>query len=112
MADLVNHAKQTSTACRLPPIQTAPLPKAPKGFCADSQQVTIGASAMRRKIIQDTEAPNMPVLQKSVQMVAGRLPKIIGPNTHALLDYAVAGSFLLMGAIFWRRNKRAALSSL
>ena len=54
----------------------------------------------------------MPVLQKSVQMVAGRLPKIIGPNTHALLDYAVAGSFLLMGAIFWRRNKRAALSSL
>ena len=31
---------------------------------------------------------------------------------HSALDYAVAGSFLLMGALFWKRNRRAAIGSL
>jgi len=29
-----------------------------------------------------------------------------------VLDYAVAGSFLLMGVLFWKRSKRAAIGSL
>ena len=45
-------------------------------------------------------------------MAAGKLPKVIDPKTHAVLDYAVAGSFLLMGVLFLKRNKRAALGSL
>lgn len=54
----------------------------------------------------------MPLLQRGVAMAAGRLPKIIKPQAHAVLDYAVAGSFLIKGALYWRRNKRAAMSSL
>jgi hypothetical protein len=54
----------------------------------------------------------MTLLQKGLRMAVRRLPKIINPTTHAVLDYAVAGSFLLMGALFWKRNKRAAVSSL
>lgn len=54
----------------------------------------------------------MAFLQKGVALAAGRMPKMITPRVHSALDYAVAGSFLLMGAIFWRRNRRAAIGSL
>jgi hypothetical protein len=53
----------------------------------------------------------MPFLQKSVAMFAGRAPKVIGPTTHAIIDYAVAGTFIFAGIMFWRRNKRAALGA-
>src|ERR1019366_7681775 len=54
----------------------------------------------------------MPLLHKGVAMAAGRLPKVVKPRAHAVLDYMVIGSCLLGGALFWRRNKRAALGSL
>lgn len=54
----------------------------------------------------------MALWQKGVRMALGKMPKVINPTTHAVLDYAVAGSFLLMGALFWRRNKPAAIGSL
>jgi len=54
----------------------------------------------------------MALMQKGVAMAAGRMPKKISPRVHAALDYAVAGSFMLMGALFWKRNRRAALGSL
>ena len=54
----------------------------------------------------------MAFLQKGVALAAGRMPKKISPRVHSALDYAVAGSFLLMGALFWRRNRRAAIGSL
>ena len=54
----------------------------------------------------------MALWQKSFRMAAGKMPKVIDPTTHALLDYAVAGSFLLMGALFWKRSRRAAIGSL
>lgn len=54
----------------------------------------------------------MALMQKGVAMAAKRMPKLISPRTHSALDYAVAGSFLLAGAIFWKRNRRAALGSL
>ena len=54
----------------------------------------------------------MALMQKGVALAASRLPKKISPRVHAALDYAVAGSFLLAGAIFWRRNRRAAIGSL
>ncbi|MGC2108321.1 MAG: hypothetical protein WA655_02320 [Candidatus Korobacteraceae bacterium] len=40
------------------------------------------------------------------------MPKAIQPTTHALIDCAIAGSFLLMAARFWRRNRRAAAGAL
>jgi hypothetical protein len=54
----------------------------------------------------------MPLMQVGLQMAAGKLPKVIKPRPHATIDYAVAGSFLLMDALWWRRNRRAAIGSL
>jgi len=54
----------------------------------------------------------MPLLQKGVAMAAGRMPKIIKPQAHAVIDYLVAGTFFMTAAIYWRRSKRAAVSSL
>jgi hypothetical protein len=54
----------------------------------------------------------MPLLQKGIALAVGRMPKIINPTVHAVLDYAVAGSFLLMGALYWRRNRRAAFAAV
>jgi hypothetical protein len=53
----------------------------------------------------------MPLMKSGVEMAANRLPKVITPTTHAIIDYVVAGSFFLMGALFWKRSKRAAMSS-
>jgi hypothetical protein len=54
----------------------------------------------------------MALVQKGVAMAARRMPKMISPRVHSALDYAVAGSFLLAGALFWKRNRRAAIGSL
>lgn len=54
----------------------------------------------------------MALMQKGVALAANRMPKMISPRVHAALDYAVAGSFVLMGALLWKRNRRAAIGSL
>jgi hypothetical protein len=54
----------------------------------------------------------MALWEKGMRIAVGKMPKLIDPTTHAVLDYAVAGSFLLTGILFWKRNKRAAFSSL
>jgi hypothetical protein len=54
----------------------------------------------------------MALVQKGVAMAAKCLPKVITPRVHSAIDYAVAGSFLLAGAIFWKRNRRAAVGSI
>lgn len=54
----------------------------------------------------------MPLWQEGLRMALGRTPKAIRPTTHALLDCAIAGSFLLLAARSWRSNRRAAVASL
>lgn len=54
----------------------------------------------------------MPLLETGVRAVTGKMPKVITPRFHAIADYAVAGSLLLMGALLWRRNRRAAIAAL
>jgi hypothetical protein len=54
----------------------------------------------------------MALMQKGLALAAGRMPKTISPRVHAALDYAIAGSFVLMGALFWNRNRRAAVGAL
>ncbi len=54
----------------------------------------------------------MALLESGVRFAAGRMPKLITPTTHAVLDYVVAGIFLAMGARLWKRNRRAAVGSL
>jgi hypothetical protein len=48
---------------------------------------------------------------KQVNKVAEKLPKVIGPKAHAIIDFAVASSFLTMGALWLGSNKRAAIAS-
>ena len=53
----------------------------------------------------------MPLITKAVEAVGNRLPKVISPKVHAIIDYATIGSFILMGALFWKNNKRAAIAA-
>lgn len=52
------------------------------------------------------------LLEKGVQIATRRLPKVISPGIHAVLDLAVAGSFLVAGVLAWKRGQhKVALSS-
>lgn len=51
----------------------------------------------------------MPMLTSATNVLTRRMPKIISPKAHAVADYITAGAFLLTAAIYWSRNKRAAL---
>lgn len=54
----------------------------------------------------------MPMLEQATKWATNRMPKVINPKAHAIIDYAMAASFFAMAALFWRRNKRAAISCL
>jgi hypothetical protein len=54
----------------------------------------------------------MPFLQRGIAAATNRMPDIISPAAHAIIDYITVGTFFLMAAAFWRRNKKAALGSL
>jgi len=54
----------------------------------------------------------MPIVNNVAGTVTKRLPKVLSPKGHAIADYITAGAFLLAAAIFWRKNRRAALGSL
>jgi hypothetical protein len=40
--------------------------------------------------------------------IADGVPKVISPGAHAVLDYAVAGTFLAMGAFYQQQRHRKA----
>ncbi len=52
------------------------------------------------------------LMQKGLAAMSNRMPKVINPRTHAVIDYVVAGTFFAVGALYWGRNKRAAISSI
>ncbi len=54
----------------------------------------------------------MPVLDQLANRVADRLPTVISPTAHAVIDYATAASFIAYGVWAWNRDRRAALTSL
>ncbi len=54
----------------------------------------------------------MPLLYQGAKFAVRRMPKVINPTTHAVLDYLVVGSFLLKAAVLWKRHRRAATASL
>ena len=54
----------------------------------------------------------MPILDKAARWSTNKMPKLIGPRSHAVIDYAMTASFIGMAAFFWRRNKRAAVGSV
>jgi len=54
----------------------------------------------------------MPLLQRGIAAATNRMPDVISPTAHSIIDYITVGAFFLMGVAFWRRNKKAALGSL
>ena len=54
----------------------------------------------------------MALAEIGVRALSNRLPKVISPRTHAIIDYATAGAFFLMTGLMWKRHKRAAISAL
>ena len=54
----------------------------------------------------------MPLVNKTVGAVTKALPKVISPRVHAVIDYATVGAFVLMGVLFWKNNRRAAVAAL
>ena len=54
----------------------------------------------------------MAILDSGVRMLSNRMPKMITPKAHAIIDYATAAAFFGMGAYLWRKNRRAAVASL
>ncbi len=53
------------------------------------------------------------LMEKGVNLLANRLPKVINPKTHAIIDYAVvAGGFFAVAGLAWKNHKRAAVASL
>jgi hypothetical protein len=53
----------------------------------------------------------MALTDMATRAVTERLPKVIKPKAHAVLDYAIAGAMITLGAFFWKKNKRAALAA-
>jgi len=54
----------------------------------------------------------MALMNTGIKAVTDRMPKVISPRTHAIIDYATAAGFFLGAALFWRNHKRAAIASL
>jgi hypothetical protein len=54
----------------------------------------------------------MALTDMATRAVTERLPKAIKPKAHAVLDYAMAGALITLGAFFWKRNKRAAIGAM
>lgn len=53
------------------------------------------------------------LLEKGVNLLSNRLPKVIGPKTRAIIDYAaIAGPFFVIAGVAWKRHRRAAITSL
>jgi hypothetical protein len=54
----------------------------------------------------------MAITDMATRAVTEKLPKVIKPKAHAVLDYAVAGAMFTLAAFFWKRNKRAAIGAM
>jgi hypothetical protein len=54
----------------------------------------------------------MAMFNNLVKMAVKPLPRMVTPNSHAVVDMMIAGAFLATAGLFWRRNRRAAAASL
>lgn len=54
----------------------------------------------------------MALLHKCASICSPRMPKVLGPHVHSVVDYSFAALFFSAGALFWRRHKSASLGAL
>jgi hypothetical protein len=50
--------------------------------------------------------------EKKMAGIVNGGPKVISARTHAVIDYIHAGTNFVAAAIFWKRNRRAAIGAL
>jgi hypothetical protein len=53
----------------------------------------------------------MALAETAARKVAERMPKVFDARSHAVMDYLTAGAFFVIAAMFWDRNKRAAVGA-
>ena len=54
----------------------------------------------------------MPLMQRGVAALMGRMPKVMSPKAHAIADWATIGMWGVVAGMAWGRNKRAAISAI
>lgn len=54
----------------------------------------------------------MPLMQRGLAAMSGRVPKVLSPKGHAIADYVTMGGFVLITAMCWKHNKRAAVGAI
>ena len=54
----------------------------------------------------------MPMLQRGVAAMSNHMPKVISPKAHAVADYVTLGGLVVMGALLWKKNRRASIAAL
>jgi hypothetical protein len=53
----------------------------------------------------------MALAETATRKVTERMPKVFDAKSHAVMDYIATGAFFVMAAMFWERNKRAAIGA-
>ena len=53
----------------------------------------------------------MPLGTLALQQIEAKLPKVISPKVHGLIDYSHAAFFATVAAICWKTNRRAAAAA-
>jgi hypothetical protein len=53
----------------------------------------------------------MALAQQAAGLMTNKLPKVISPRTHAIIDYLMIGTFILMGSLFWKKNRKASIAA-
>lgn len=53
----------------------------------------------------------MSLMQRGLGAALNRLPKVINPTQHAIIDYALAATFFTAGAVLFKRHRRAGISA-
>jgi hypothetical protein len=53
----------------------------------------------------------MALLQKGIAAATSRMPRMISPRTHAMVDYSNMALFAALGVLFRKRNQRAAFAA-
>lgn len=46
----------------------------------------------------------------ALHQLEAKLPKVISPSTHGIIDYCHAAFFATMAGVLWNRNRRAAVA--
>lgn len=47
----------------------------------------------------------------ALHQLEAKLPKVISPKTHGIIDYCHAAFFATLAAVYWNKNRKAALAA-